>query len=80
MLSRYIDTAMQHSHYEWLPDDRLWYGDIPGLLGVWAIGETEADARAELRDALEDWVTVGLATHSPLPAIDGISLTVERVH
>ena len=36
MLTTYIQAAMQHATYEWLPEDGLYYAEIPELPGVWA--------------------------------------------
>jgi hypothetical protein len=34
MLTRYIQAAMHRATYEILPDDRTFYGEIPGFAGV----------------------------------------------
>ena len=33
MISAYIQAAMRKAHYELLPDDKLYYGEIPELIG-----------------------------------------------
>ena len=50
-----IDAAMQRARYEILPDDGTFYGEIPGLNGVWANEPTLEACRDELRSVLEDW-------------------------
>jgi hypothetical protein len=36
MLSEYIRAALRKAKYEILPDDGQYYGEIPGLRGVYA--------------------------------------------
>jgi predicted RNase H-like HicB family nuclease len=77
MLTKYIKAAMRHATYERLPDDGVYYAEIPELPGVWASAPTEEDLPAELQAVLEGWIALGLALHHPIPAIDGLTLTVE---
>ncbi|MFN8483958.1 MAG: type II toxin-antitoxin system HicB family antitoxin [Anaerolineae bacterium] len=77
MLTDYIRAAMQRATYKTYPDGTL-FGEIPGLQGVWATGPTQDACRDELQEALEDWITVGLYLHHPLPVIDDIDLNVKE--
>jgi predicted RNase H-like HicB family nuclease len=79
MISDYIDAAMRHAEYKHLPEDGIWYAEIPELEGLWASAEREEDIRAELRDALEGWIALGLSLNHPFPVIDGVGLAVELV-
>ena len=36
MLTAYIKAAMRKARYEILSDDHTFYGEVPGLDGVWA--------------------------------------------
>jgi predicted RNase H-like HicB family nuclease len=74
MLTRYLDAAMRRARYEILPDDGSFYGEIPGLDGVWANAATLEACREELASALEDWVVAGLQLGDELPELDGITL------
>ena len=38
-----------------LDNDQLYYACIPGLEGLHAVGRTEADALADLREGLVSW-------------------------
>ena len=49
MLTKYIDAAMRRATYEILPDDRSFYGEIPGLQGVYANEDTLEKCRDELQ-------------------------------
>jgi predicted RNase H-like HicB family nuclease len=79
MLTKYIEAAMRHAVTEWLAEDGVHYGHIPGLPGVWADGATPEECLATLREALEEWITVSLAHHLPIPPVDGIELLVREV-
>ncbi len=79
MLTNYIQAAMRHAAIEWLAEDGVFYGYIPGLDGVWADGTTAEACRATLQEALEEWIMVSLAHHLPIPPIDGIQLAVREV-
>ncbi len=76
MLTEYLEAAMKKAHYEILPDDHSYYGEIPGFQGVYANEATLEDCRRELRSALEDWVLLSVSRGLPLPVVDGIKLIV----
>jgi predicted RNase H-like HicB family nuclease len=78
MLRAYLDAAMRRVRYEILPDDGGYYGEIPGLDGLWANAPTLEGCREELASALEDWVVAGLQLGHELPDIDGISLSIPQ--
>lgn len=74
MLFQYIDQAMERAVYEIMEEDRLYWGEIPGLQGVWARHETLEGCRRELREALSDWIALSLKKGLPIPVIAGIDL------
>lgn len=73
MLTDYIRQAMRQAHYEIMESGRYW-GEIPGLQGVWAEGQSLEECRETLQEVLEDWLIVGLRLGHPIPAIAGIDL------
>ena len=79
MLLEYIQAALRHARYEILPDDSSYYGEIPECQGVYANADKLEACREELREVLEEWVLFRVHRHLPLPAIDGIELTVKEV-
>jgi hypothetical protein len=46
---------------------------------VWAQADALEARREALREVLEEWIILGLKMGHPLPAIDGISLTIQEV-
>jgi len=79
VLTKYIDAAMRHAHYEILPDDGTVYGEILDTQGVWANADTVEACRDELREVLEDWLLLGFRRQITLPVIDGIDLNARAV-
>jgi predicted RNase H-like HicB family nuclease len=79
MLTQYIAAAMAHASIRYLEEDGCFFGEIPGLDGVWADGATAEACRATLQEVLEAWLVVSLAKHLPIPPIDGMTLDVQRV-
>jgi predicted RNase H-like HicB family nuclease len=78
MLTKYLEAAMRHAHYEILPDDGTYYGEIPECRGVYANAPTLEECRSELAEVLEDWLLFSIHKNFPVPSIDGIELTVKK--
>jgi len=78
MLTKYLEAAMKHAHYEILADDGTYYGSIPKCRGVYANAPTLEGCRSELEQALEDWVLFRIYKNLALPKIDGIKLTIKK--
>ena len=79
MLTQYIQTALRQAKYEILSEDGSFYGEIPNFQGVWANAATLEECRDELADVLEEWIFLHLADNTPLPVVNGLKLSVERV-
>ena len=78
MLTKYLDAAMRHAHYEILSDVGTYYGEIPECRGVYANAPTLEECRSELAEVLEDWLLFRIHKNLPVPKIDGIELTVKK--
>lgn len=77
MISEYLTAAMRKAHYELLPDDKLYYGEIPGFEGVYATAKNLEDCRQELLSVLEDWLLLSIHKNLPVPVIDNLTLAVK---
>lgn len=55
MLGEYIDKKLKKARYKLLKNG-TYFGEIPGLKGVWANAKNLEDCRKELREVLEDWI------------------------
>lgn len=78
MLTAYIQAAMRRATYAILPDDEGYYGEIPGLPGVYANATTLEECREELQSVLEGWIILGLTLGQPFPEVDGQRLISQR--
>ena len=79
MLTDYIRSTMHRARFEILSDDASYFGEIPGFDGVNANADTLEKCREELEQVLEEWILVRVASHLPLPVVDGIELAVKNV-
>lgn len=79
MLIEYTQAAMRKAHYELLPDDKLYYGEIPGFDGVYATAQNLEECRDELLSVLEDWLLLSIHKNLPVPVMDNISLEIKSV-
>lgn len=74
MLAAYIDKAVELAVYEIIEDEQKYWGEIPGLQGVWARHATLVGCQRELREALSDWVALRLRLGLSIPVIADIDL------
>jgi predicted RNase H-like HicB family nuclease len=79
MLTAYLRAAMSKAKYEILPEDRTYYGEIPGFQGVYASAATLEACRDELESTLEDWILFRVSRNLPLPEVGGVRLEVAEV-
>jgi len=79
MLRDYIRAALHRAKYEILPDDGTFYGEIPGLEGVYANARTLESCREELEEVLEEWILLRVSRNLPLPIVDGIELSIKKI-
>ena len=79
MLTAYIRAALRRAHYEILPDDGSFYGEIPDFPGVYADADTLEACRDELEEVLEEWVLLRVSRQLALPIVDGLSPRVTSV-
>jgi predicted RNase H-like HicB family nuclease len=74
MLASYIDHAMELAVYGIIEDEASYWGEIPGLQGVWARHKSLEGCRRELREALSDWLALRLRMGLNIPVLDQIDL------
>jgi predicted RNase H-like HicB family nuclease len=74
MLASYMDHAMESAVYGIIEDDGFFWGEIPGLQGVWSRHKTLEGCRRELREALSDWLALRLRLGLVIPVLSGIDL------
>ncbi len=74
MLSEYIAKKLKEARYKLLKD-RTYFGEIPGLRGVWASAKSLERCREELREVLEDWLLLKVRSREAVP---GFKIRVDR--
>jgi len=74
MLSEYIAKKLKGARYKLLKD-RTYFGEIPGLRGVWANAKNLERCREELREVLEDWLLLKVRSREAVP---GFKIRVDR--
>lgn len=62
MLSEFIAKKLKEARYKLLKSGG-YFGEIPGLRGVWANARNLEDCRGELREVLEDWLLLPTAQY-----------------
>lgn len=74
MIREYIDAALANAHYEIIEDQEPFYGEIPGLQGVWATGATLEECRQNLVEVIDGWILVRVARGVAIPPIAGVHI------
>jgi len=75
MLANYLDKAREQAVYEIIQEEGVYWGEIPGLQGVWARQATLEGCRRELREALSDWIALRLRLGLSIPILADIDLS-----
>ena len=76
MLSRYIHEAMRRARYKTLPDG-TYFGQIPGIAGVWANESTLERCQEVLQEVLEEWLVLKIRDGDAIPRMGRVSLPVK---
>ena len=63
--------------YDKLEDDTF-YGEVPRLRGVLAIGQTLEECRTQLAEVVEEWVLVRVAKGLTVPPLGKIEVRVKK--
>ncbi|MBI2935138.1 MAG: type II toxin-antitoxin system HicB family antitoxin [Chloroflexi bacterium] len=69
MIKEYIEAALEKAKYEIIEDEEPYYGEVPGLEGVWATGKTLEECRRNLAEVIDGWLLVKLKKGLPIPPI-----------
>ena len=69
MIAQYIEAALNRARYELIEDEEPYYGEVPGLEGVWATGKTLEECRHNLAEVIDGWLVVRLRKGLDIPPI-----------
>ncbi len=79
MILEYINAALEKAKYEIIEDDEPYYGEVPGLKGVWATGKTLEECRKNLAETIEGWIILRLRKSLPIPPIGNVKFEEIKV-
>ena len=74
MLTKYIEQKIKSAKYK-IIDDSTFFGEIPGIRGVWAHARSLDGCRNELQEVLEDWLLLKIRNREK---IAGFSIRFDR--
>ena len=74
MLRDFLIRKLKTARYKILKDG-TYFGEIPGIRGVWANSKNLEDCRRELSEVLEDWVFLKVREGASVP---GLRFRVDR--
>ena len=74
MLTQYLGKKLQQAKYKLLKDGS-YFGEIPGLSGIWANAKNLEDCRKELQEVLEDWIILKVRDRQRVP---GFEIKIDR--
>jgi predicted RNase H-like HicB family nuclease len=69
MIMEYIQAALAQAKYEIIEDEESYYGEVPGLQGIWASGKTLEECRKNLADVIDGWIVVRLKKGLIIPPV-----------
>ena len=67
---------MEKAEYEIIDNHDPYYAHVPGLVGVWATGNTFEECRNELIEVIEEWIVAKLQWGQPIPPMGGLTISV----
>ncbi len=74
MISEYIVKKLKQARYKLLKNGS-YFGEIPGVKGVWANAKNLEGCRTELREVLEDWLLLKVRDRERVP---GFEVKIDR--
>ncbi len=69
MLINFVEEQLKKARYKLL-EDQTYFGEIPGLDGVWANNKTLEGCRAELAEVLEEWCLLKIRNGDDIPGLE----------
>lgn len=66
MITIFLSKTLDRARYKLL-DDATYFGEVPGMRGVWANAKTLEECRGELQEVLEDWLLLKVQQREKIP-------------
>jgi predicted RNase H-like HicB family nuclease len=77
MIRSYLDEAVRRARYTQL-ESGSYCGEVRGLRGVIATGETLEACRTTLQEVVEEWVLVRVSRRLDVPALGRVKIRVRK--
>ena len=68
MLTTFIEKQLKKAQYKLLKGG-TYFGEVPGIKGVWVNGKDLESCRNELREVLEDWALLKIRDNEKVPGL-----------
>lgn len=69
MLTEFIEQKLKKARYKLLKDG-TYFGEVPGLRGVWANAKTLEQCRQELKEVIEGWMLLKIRDREKIPGFE----------
>jgi predicted RNase H-like HicB family nuclease len=76
MISEYINEAINKAKFEMIDKNKLYYGEVTELRGVWATGKTLEECRNNLVEVIDGWLLIRRQKGLNVPSIKTINRTI----
>jgi predicted RNase H-like HicB family nuclease len=75
MILEYINAALEKAKYEIIEDEKPYYGEVPGLKGIWATGKT----RRNPAETIEGWIFLRIKKGLSIPPVGDVKFEELKV-
>lgn len=79
MILEYLNAALEKAKYEIIEDEEPYYGEVPGLKGVWATGKTLEECRKNLVETIEGWIILRIKKGLSIPPVGDVKFEELKV-
>ena len=69
MIVEYVSEALRRARIQKIDDREPFYGEVPGLKGVWATGKTREECKKHLAEVVDGWIVVRLKKGLTIPPL-----------
>ena len=78
MIREYLNEALEEAKYDIIKDETPFYGEVPGLEGVFATGKTLEECRRNLSEVIDDWIVIRLRKGLTIPPLGGKKIDLPK--
>ena len=79
MIRESTSVALAKTHYDTLPYDDSYYGEIADFKGVYTNTDTLAECRNLLEEVLKEWLLLRISRNLAVPVVNGLDLRIKQI-